>query len=479
VSSAGSHRRALVVAIALLVIGTTACSSAASSTPSAKSSGATAVSRTSSTTLAPKPPRRAIAVRELRGHDGMLLAFGDASFRGSTEQLKSQTAPIVGMASSANGRGYWLAAADGGVFAFGAPFYGSIRRQHLAQPVVGITATPGGRGYWLVARDGGVFGFGNARYYGSLGRAHLRAPIRALAAAPAGAGYWLLGQDGGVFAFGHAHYYGSVPAKRLRAPAVGLAATPSGRGYWIATADGTVVAFGDAHSFSPAATKRDFAPTVGIASNGTPRGYWLIGDDGGVFAYGNARFYGSAVGLVPAVARAVQIAGTPDGNGYRLLLARRQIVGGVTAMGDSVMVDAAPALQALIPGISVDAAVDRSPPAGIALLQGLAASGQLPGSIVWHLGTNGTLTAEEIQQVLQIAAGRRVVMLTDHCGYCPWAVPNNTTLAANCTGAQNCIVADWNALATKNPGWFGTDGVHMGIGGAGAQAYARLVASDL
>jgi hypothetical protein len=409
----------------------------------------------------------------------MIYAFGDASFRGSTEKLKSQTAPIIGMASTANGRGYWLAGADGGVFAFGAPFHGSIRRQRLAQPVVGIAATPNGRGYWLVARDGGVFGFGNARYYGSLGRVHLRAPIRALAATPAGTGYWLLGQDGGVFAFGHAHYYGSVPAKKSRAPAVGLAPTPSGRGYWIATSDGAVVAFGDAHSFAPATPGRAVATTVGIASNGTSRGYWLIGDDGGVFGYGNARFYGNAVGLVAAVQRAVQIVGTPDGHGYRVLVAPRQIVGGVIAMGDSVMVDAAPALQALIPGISVDAAVDRAPLAGIALLQGLAASGQLPGSIVWHLGTNGTLTAEEIQQVLQIAAGRRVVMLTDHCGHCPWAAPNNSVLAANCTGTQNCIVADWNALATQNPAWFGTDGVHMGIGGTGAQAYARLVASDL
>jgi hypothetical protein len=423
--------------------------------------------------------RRPVAVRELRGHDGMIYAFGDATFRRSTQGLKSPTAPIVGMASTAHGRGYWLAGADGGVFAFGAPFYGSIRRQHLAQPIVGITATPNGRGYWMVARDGGVFGFGNARYFGSLGRARLRAPIRALASAPGGAGYWLLGQDGGVFAFGRARYYGSVPAKQLRAPAVGLASTPSGRGYWIATADGAVVAIGDAPSLARSTAMRYFTTTVGIAGNGTSRGYWLIGDDGGVFAFGNARFYGGAVGFVRPLERAVQIAGMPDGKGYRLLVAPRQVVGGVTAIGDSVMIDAAPALQQMIPGVSVDAAVARPPGAGIALLQALAASGQLRDTIVWHLGTNGTLTTEELRQVLQIAAGRRVVMLTDHCGYCPWSAPNNAALAANCTGAENCIVADWNALAAKNPSWFGPDGVHMGIGGTGAQAYAQLVAADL
>ena len=34
-------------------------------------------------------------------------------------------APVTGMATDRNGGGYWLVGADGGVFAFGAPFYGS------------------------------------------------------------------------------------------------------------------------------------------------------------------------------------------------------------------------------------------------------------------------------------------------------------------------------------------------------------------
>jgi len=28
---------------------------------------------------------------------------------------------------------------------------------------------PTGKGYWLVAADGGIFSFGDARFYGSLG----------------------------------------------------------------------------------------------------------------------------------------------------------------------------------------------------------------------------------------------------------------------------------------------------------------------
>ncbi|MGH9034874.1 MAG: hypothetical protein ACRD0O_03855, partial [Acidimicrobiia bacterium] len=36
----------------------------------------------------------------------------------------------------------------------------------LNQPVVGMAATPSGRGYWLAAADGGVFAFGDAVFHG-------------------------------------------------------------------------------------------------------------------------------------------------------------------------------------------------------------------------------------------------------------------------------------------------------------------------
>ena len=42
--------------------------------------------------------------------------------------------------------------------------------------VVGMAATPSGRGYWLVAADGGVFTFGDAAFYGSMGGVRLNQP---------------------------------------------------------------------------------------------------------------------------------------------------------------------------------------------------------------------------------------------------------------------------------------------------------------
>jgi ribosomal protein L24E len=76
--------------------------------------------------------------------------------------------PIVGMAATPTGNGYWLVASDGGIFAFGdAKFRGSTGNLQLNQPIVAMTPTSTGEGYWFVAADGGVFNFGDARFLGS------------------------------------------------------------------------------------------------------------------------------------------------------------------------------------------------------------------------------------------------------------------------------------------------------------------------
>jgi hypothetical protein len=97
----------------------------------------------------------------------------------------------------------------------------------LNQPVVGMAATPTGGGYWLVARDGGVFAFGDARFYGSIGGTPLGSPVVDVAATPSGLGYYLVTRDGAVYAFGDASYHGNAPLPPP-APVVGLAVVPGG-----------------------------------------------------------------------------------------------------------------------------------------------------------------------------------------------------------------------------------------------------------
>ena len=225
--------------------------------------------------------------------DGGIFAFGDAAFYGSTG-AQSLNKPIVGMTSTPDGKGYWLVASDGGIFAFGdAAFYGSTGAQSLNKPIVGMTSTPDGKGYWLVASDGGIFAFGDAAFYGSTGAQSLNKPIVGMTSTPDGKGYWLVASDGGIFAFGDAAFYGSTGAQSLNKPIVGMTSTPDGKGYWLVASDGGIFAFGDAAFYGSTGAQSLNKPIVGMTSTPDGKGYWLVASDGGIFAFGDAAFYGS------------------------------------------------------------------------------------------------------------------------------------------------------------------------------------------
>jgi hypothetical protein len=196
--------------------------------------------------------------------------------------------------SPTDGNGYWLAASDGGIFAFGgSQFFGSTGNQHLNKRIVAMASTPDGKGYWLAASDGGIFAFGDATFFGSTGNQHLNQPIVAMASTPDGRGYWLAASDGGIFAFGDATFFGSTGNQHLNQPIVGMASTPDGNGYWLVASDGGIFAFGDATFFGSTGNQHLNQPIVGMASTPDGNGYWLVASDGGIFAYGDATFFGS------------------------------------------------------------------------------------------------------------------------------------------------------------------------------------------
>ena len=129
-----------------------------------------------------------------------------------------------------------MAAADGGVFAFGdATFGGSLAGTHLNAPVVGISVDPLTGGYRLVGADGGVFSF-DAPFQGSAAGVHLDAPVIGMATDSETGGYWLGAADGGVFAYG-APFYGSH-GLRGPGPVTGIASEPYG--YWLVDRDGSL-----------------------------------------------------------------------------------------------------------------------------------------------------------------------------------------------------------------------------------------------
>jgi hypothetical protein len=239
--------------------------------------------------------------------------FGDAADFGSLAGVHLNQ-PVVGMAATSTGKGYWFVARDGGIFTFGdAGFLGSTGGIRLNQPIVGMAASAG-RGYWFIASDGGVFAFGDARFFGSTGDVRLQQPIVGMATTPSGRGYWLVARDGGIFTFGDARFFGSAGGQGLGQSVTGIAATPDGDGYWLALADGSVLAYGAAPALN---TSRGGDTAVAIASTPSGDGVWVARAGGAVSAAGDAVTFGAADVSSPVAG----MARTPTGRGYWLVTA--------------------------------------------------------------------------------------------------------------------------------------------------------------
>jgi hypothetical protein len=256
----------------------------------------------------------------------------------------SPPASTSNASSGANtGAGYWLVGRDGGVFSFGAPFYGSTATLHLQRPIVDIAPTADGGGYWLVGNDGGVFGFGDAPYSGSipgLGIApagvppttrRLNAPIVGMVPSVDGHGYFLVGSDGGVFAFGDARFAGSCPSLPHGCDALVVAVVPdaTGNGYWVVTSAGSVYGFGDAPY--EGGTAPQIVPATAAVRTPDGQGYWILFANGQVASFGNAHPFGAATGGTSASDPAVSIFATSDGQGYWIVTAQ----GAVLPFGDA------------------------------------------------------------------------------------------------------------------------------------------------
>ena len=211
--------------------------------------------------------------------------------------------------------GYWLAASDGGIFAFNSPFYGSGASQAL--PIGGFSPVPGARGYQLATTTGSALPFGAGSCSGSVLSANR--PVVGMAAAPGGDGCWLVASDGGIFAYGpNAPFFGSAGAIALTRPVVGMAAAPNGDGYYLDASDGGVFAYGPGATFQGSMGGLPLnKPIVGMAVDPTTGGYWLVAADGGIFSF-DAPYFGSMGGR-PLNQPIVGMAAAPGGDGYYLV----------------------------------------------------------------------------------------------------------------------------------------------------------------
>jgi lysophospholipase L1-like esterase len=149
--------------------------------------------------------------------------------------------------------------------------------------------------------------------------------------------------------------------------------------------------------------------------------------------------------------------------------------GPVSAVGDSIMLDVEPYLQAVLSGVKVDGSVSRQFETGIAVVQAERAAGTLGQVLVVELGTNGTVTASDFDAMMQAASGVSRVVFVNVDVPRSWEAADNAVLAEGVARYPGtALLADWYTLASAHPEWFTPDQVHLQP--AGAQALADLVA---
>jgi len=148
--------------------------------------------------------------------------------------------------------------------------------------------------------------------------------------------------------------------------------------------------------------------------------------------------------------------------------------GPVLAIGDSVMLAAAPDLEAAFgPKITVDAVVGRQPYTGLDRLAEYKAAGRLRGlrALLIGLGSNGYFTPSDLTRLRGLAAGVPLVVMVNVRVPDPWGAQSDAVIdaAARLPGFK---VVDWYR-ASAAPGVLYPDGVHPDP--AGQALYTRLV----
>ncbi len=132
----------------------------------------------------------------------------------------------------------------------------------------------------------------------------------------------------------------------------------------------------------------------------------------------------------------------------------------ISWFGTSVDLWAVGTLRKVVPGVAVDAGINRSP----AFVEGRAlkdlAAGTLRKAVVLHLGDAGPVSADALDRALSRLDDRVRVVLVNSTARFAFVGPGNRTLADVAQRHPHVVVADWKSFSAGHPDWF-KDGLHL------------------
>jgi hypothetical protein len=145
----------------------------------------------------------------------------------------------------------------------------------------------------------------------------------------------------------------------------------------------------------------------------------------------------------------------------------------ITALGDSVMLGAIDQLVSALGTLDIDARVGRQASEAINTLRARRSNGLLGSVVIVHIGNNGILRADQLDEMMGVLTDVRRVVLVNVRVPRRWEGPNNATLAEQVGRYPNAVLVDWYAASADRFEWLYQDGIHLRP--AGAQVYAALI----
>lgn len=150
---------------------------------------------------------------------------------------------------------------------------------------------------------------------------------------------------------------------------------------------------------------------------------------------------------------------------------------GITAIGDSVILDAAPFLDQKLPGIIIDGKVGRQMHQVREVIEGLKAQNKLGDTLIIELGTNGPFNTKQLRSVLESLRDTKQILLVNTRVPRDWQDIVNDHIAKISNEFSHVTVVDWYSASEGRDDYFYKDGVHLKR--SGAKFYADLLVKAL
>jgi peptidoglycan/LPS O-acetylase OafA/YrhL len=150
---------------------------------------------------------------------------------------------------------------------------------------------------------------------------------------------------------------------------------------------------------------------------------------------------------------------------------------GVLAIGDSIMIDVAPYLQQMLPGINIDGAVGQQLYEAQETVPTLKTNGDVGNKLIIELGTNGPYSPTQLKTLLNSLGPMQKIVLVNTRVPRPWQTQVNQVIATVASSYPNVTLLNWYADSANHPTWFYTDGIHLNP--TGAKELATLMVQAL